>query len=431
MDQIEGTSNASTLTLEPEDDLISTMPENVITHILDRVPILYAIRTSALSRQWRFKWTMLSQLEFDEDFNLYLLRKGIEKDFGAIVTQILFHHIGDITKFSVTLSINVAAEYINDWVMLLSRNRIKDLSFRNSGRLCKFPTHLFACLELEHLELKQCSVSPAPSTFHGFPNLLSLRLDSVVFESCTYEILFSRCSLLEMLALSSRNIDDVKVLEIAKLQNLRVLRLRLLNLDYRAIITSFDVLQRMSLLSKLHELNLDLLNCRVFVKEKERFKTLLPCLKALLLNDMDFSCANLLSLVYALIYASRNARTLKITVGPVVINDEAEDANDIDEVDDVGDAYDMADTDRHKMGPLQLREVTIDHVTCSENEVLLLKSLLSSSPYLKKMKIVALTSRLRGEIIKLFKKLLNHRASPLVEVRIFYKREVVILGGGT
>ncbi|MFS7949310.1 putative F-box domain, leucine-rich repeat domain superfamily, F-box-like domain superfamily [Helianthus anomalus] len=50
------------------------MPDNVVTNILDRLPLQDAVRTSILSRNWRFKWTTISQIVFDKNFFEYLLK---------------------------------------------------------------------------------------------------------------------------------------------------------------------------------------------------------------------------------------------------------------------------------------------------------------------------------------------------------------------
>ncbi|KAJ0823182.1 putative F-box domain, leucine-rich repeat domain superfamily, F-box-like domain superfamily [Helianthus annuus] len=60
------------------EDVISSMPEDVVTHILDRLPVQDAVKTSILSRNWRFKWTMLSQLVFDDNFFDYLTKTNGE-----------------------------------------------------------------------------------------------------------------------------------------------------------------------------------------------------------------------------------------------------------------------------------------------------------------------------------------------------------------
>ncbi|KAJ0439788.1 putative F-box domain-containing protein [Helianthus annuus] len=55
-----------------QEDVIGNMPDNVITNILDRLSLRDAVRTDILSKNWRFKRTMLSQLIFDERFFAHL-----------------------------------------------------------------------------------------------------------------------------------------------------------------------------------------------------------------------------------------------------------------------------------------------------------------------------------------------------------------------
>ncbi|XP_050234508.1 putative F-box protein At1g47702 isoform X2 [Mercurialis annua] len=57
-------------------DMISDLPDHIIDNILICMPIQEAVRTSILSKKWRFKWRYLPKLAVgttveDED---YLLR---------------------------------------------------------------------------------------------------------------------------------------------------------------------------------------------------------------------------------------------------------------------------------------------------------------------------------------------------------------------
>ncbi|XP_071735728.1 FBD-associated F-box protein At5g22730-like [Rutidosis leptorrhynchoides] len=83
-------------------DIISRMPKNVIMHILDRLPIQYAVRTSILSSNWRFKWTLLSKVVSDDKFYEYLKRLGRENWYDelniAITTSLVFHLVGHFSK---------------------------------------------------------------------------------------------------------------------------------------------------------------------------------------------------------------------------------------------------------------------------------------------------------------------------------------------
>ncbi|KAJ0432731.1 putative leucine-rich repeat domain superfamily, F-box-like domain superfamily [Helianthus annuus] len=47
-------------------DRITTLPQAIVETILCLLPIEEAARTSVLSREWRYKWTTIPKLEFDQ-----------------------------------------------------------------------------------------------------------------------------------------------------------------------------------------------------------------------------------------------------------------------------------------------------------------------------------------------------------------------------
>ncbi|KAJ0683234.1 putative F-box domain, leucine-rich repeat domain superfamily, F-box-like domain superfamily [Helianthus annuus] len=239
-------------------DVISNMPDNVLTNILDRLPLQHAVRTSILSRNWRFKWTMLTQLVFDDNFFLCLSRKG-ENNRGGIISRLLLHIRGVIEKFVLSMleftDIN-GFENINHWILFLSTKSIKDLTLRKSGTQVKLPTHLFSCLELKHLKLYNCIFNPPP-TFHGFPNLLSLKLSAVKLESSELGKILTRCPSLEILDLRFLfQTCKVKLADIAKSKNLKMLSLSLHNIDDVTICSS-TIYELVGSLPKLLGLDLD------------------------------------------------------------------------------------------------------------------------------------------------------------------------------
>ncbi|GKE49717.1 F-box/FBD/LRR-repeat protein-like protein, partial [Tanacetum coccineum] len=73
-----------------EDDFISRMPDDVMSNIMDRLPLQNAVRTSVMSRSWRFKWTLLTQLMFDEYFFKFILasRKKFDR---TDISRLLLH----------------------------------------------------------------------------------------------------------------------------------------------------------------------------------------------------------------------------------------------------------------------------------------------------------------------------------------------------
>ncbi|KAJ0445011.1 putative F-box domain, leucine-rich repeat domain superfamily, F-box-like domain superfamily [Helianthus annuus] len=173
MELVHGTHKASK---SAPQDFISNMPDNVVTNILDRLPLRDAVRTSILSRNWRFKWTTLSRLEITASLFWYLAQKTYKNYHVRVINRILLHLRGAITKFFLSIDEVIDDEDINHWILLLSRKGIKELTIRNWHEPpLKLHTHLFSCLELKHLTLSNCYFNPPP-TFHGFPNLLSLKL---------------------------------------------------------------------------------------------------------------------------------------------------------------------------------------------------------------------------------------------------------------
>nr|XP_043627208.1 F-box/FBD/LRR-repeat protein At1g13570-like [Erigeron canadensis] len=231
------------------------MPENVVTYILDSLPIKDAARTSILSRTWRFKWTMLTQIVFDFD------KYYDERDLSIFLLQL----IGPVTKFILLVPNNKELDVkdIKRWIMFLSRKGIKEFAIINNHlKPLKLPSHLFSCLELKHLKLCNCFFR-LPKTSSGFPNLLSLELRRVTFESGNCGQLITRCPLLEILKVSYHHNPSgkLKLVEIAKLTNLRVLSLPLCKLDY-ILITIPIISQLGSYFPRLQELNLDFQNSK-------------------------------------------------------------------------------------------------------------------------------------------------------------------------
>lgn len=47
-------------------DFISDLSQSIIEKVLTELPIRDAVRTSILSKHWRYQWTTMTQLVFDE-----------------------------------------------------------------------------------------------------------------------------------------------------------------------------------------------------------------------------------------------------------------------------------------------------------------------------------------------------------------------------
>lgn len=189
---------------KPDLDLISILPQSIIESILTYLPIGDAVRTSCLSRKWRYKWTTLTHLVFDEKCVAQSSDQvAVEKSLVNFITRALFLHQGPIHKFQVCTSILQSCPDIDQWILFLSRNGIKEvvLELGEDGEWFRVPWCLFHCEKLTRLDLFRCELDPPPC-FKGFPCLKSLNLHQVLVAPEAIESLISSCPLLETLSLS-------------------------------------------------------------------------------------------------------------------------------------------------------------------------------------------------------------------------------------
>jgi len=183
-------------------DALSYLPDNVINIILMRLPSEDAVRTSILSKKWRYHWCRLTELKIDE--SLWKTEKDLLNPtvkFTKIMYQLLSLHEGPITKFTLYVVHLASCPEIDIFIYFLSRNGIQHLVLDLSlGKEYKLPSSLFTCSQLRHLSLCYCSIQH-PSAFQGFDKLISLNLCEVNISSELLESLISHCPLLEELEL--------------------------------------------------------------------------------------------------------------------------------------------------------------------------------------------------------------------------------------
>ena len=246
-------------------DYISNMPDNVITNILNRLPLKEAVTTSSLAKNWRFKWTLLTDVILDEDF-FYFLTNKFE---GMHVTRLLLQLKGPIRRFVFSVELkslfgmdDLNYEEIHAWLLLLGQRGIEELLIHNwSFKPVILPTQMYTRLELKHLELHWCTL-PSLVSFEGFPNLLTLELLSVKFLTGTIWDFIAGCPLLESLKINRTDTKEMRLLDIAQLGNLKKLYLSFGLLNQVTTITTYNVYQLRSL-PKLESLTLDFQECKV------------------------------------------------------------------------------------------------------------------------------------------------------------------------
>ncbi|KAJ0256926.1 F-box/FBD/LRR-repeat protein [Hirschfeldia incana] len=183
-------------------DLISDLPQSILENILTRLSIRDAIRTSVLSTKWRYKWSTLTDLVFDEKcVSPSTDRVIVETNLVRFITGVLLLHQGPIHKFHLSTSFLQCRPDIDQWLLFLSRNGIKELVLELGEGEFRVPSCLFKCSKLTRLELCHCEFDP-PKSFNGFSSLKSLNLHQILVSPEAIESLISGCPLLEFLSLS-------------------------------------------------------------------------------------------------------------------------------------------------------------------------------------------------------------------------------------
>ncbi|KAJ0986959.1 hypothetical protein J5N97_005315 [Dioscorea zingiberensis] len=202
-------------------DRISFLPENVIENILMGLPLRDAVRTSILSRMWRYRWKNLSQIVVDQKSFPFSecqtisgcrtcrtcrtcrerrTQSDFEKKMVKSIDQVLLLHGGQIHKFTLNTYLTSLSD-IDRWILFLSRNGIKELNLDiRSSRFYKLPSWLFSCKEITHLELHYSTIR-LPERFTGFSNLTVLNLQLVQITVENLQLLISSSSHLEELVL--------------------------------------------------------------------------------------------------------------------------------------------------------------------------------------------------------------------------------------
>lgn len=176
-------------------DRISNLPSDVTDQILKCLPLRDAVRTSVLSKLWRYRWTTIPRLVFDLKFSLSL--RGNPE---SIINHILERHRGVVLEFSLNWVPIKSPDALDCYLRFMLNHRIEYLTLS----LCSMSPpnsvmlHLFSFDHLRHLSLHGVTLRP-PSSFKGFNRLVKLELLYVCIEVGELKRLLSNCPVLEAL----------------------------------------------------------------------------------------------------------------------------------------------------------------------------------------------------------------------------------------
>ncbi|KAI7724940.1 hypothetical protein M8C21_005493, partial [Ambrosia artemisiifolia] len=167
-------------------DRITTLPQPILETILCHLSTKEAVRTSILSREWRYNWTKIPKLELSPCMGVAVYEQT--SDIANTrrckpcydIYQILLRHQGPIHELTLTLPEDNCLE-LDQIILHLSRNyNFKKLKLYGSDLLSwyKLPICLFSFHHIRDLVIYSLDLD-LPPTFNGFSCLESLCLRGI------------------------------------------------------------------------------------------------------------------------------------------------------------------------------------------------------------------------------------------------------------
>lgn len=182
-----------------EADFISSMPDDILHHILFFIPIDLAMRTSVLSRRWRHVWCEMPCLAIDE----YILIKAA----GGVNQTLASYTASKITSFKLRMRLNntLPPPLIDSLVELaISRNveklSVTILDFR-LHKTYSFPDFFYLSSSLKQLSLSLPFSDMIPRCTVSWKSLRNLSLIECKLGQESTDNILSGCPVLESLTL--------------------------------------------------------------------------------------------------------------------------------------------------------------------------------------------------------------------------------------
>ncbi|KAI3738411.1 hypothetical protein L2E82_28441 [Cichorium intybus] len=221
-------SSACSDEIKEEEDIISTLPDALLTLILSFLPDADANRTRILSNRWKDIWAFLPNLHLVMPFCWSI--EEVNK-FHDSVDQIIALRGGlHIKRFHLYCSQKCDYNRVYDWLCTVVKCKVQEIELRfPADRFTfKFCWSLFkSCNTLVELTLKGEFVLDVPEAEFLFPCLKKLNLVSIVYssdQSLTH--LISGCPVLEELFVERQVIGRSDNLQTFKVSSLSLKRLK-------------------------------------------------------------------------------------------------------------------------------------------------------------------------------------------------------------
>ncbi|XP_022570731.2 FBD-associated F-box protein At5g44490-like [Brassica napus] len=197
-------------------DMISNLPDSLISQMLSCLPTKEAVRTSVLSTRWKTLWLLVPRLRLAShdfpDYNSFI--SFVDKSLDLYREENSCLH---------NLELVIRKDYDDDqccvtrWVDYVARHKVKHLDVEcvlvKREFLEVVPLSLYLCESLLYLRLHRVLLVGSESV--SLPRLKTMRLEQNVYPHEAFlQFFISSCPVLEDLSIVRKDGDNVKVLRV-------------------------------------------------------------------------------------------------------------------------------------------------------------------------------------------------------------------------
>ncbi|EYU44933.1 hypothetical protein MIMGU_mgv1a021551mg [Erythranthe guttata] len=169
-------------------DRLSELPDSVLCYILSFLPTQKSVATSILSRRWRYLWTDVPNLYFNNE------------NQGTIDRVLSLYNVRNIITFRLSDRIDCDDYQIGTWITFAIERNVQNLDIWRQSADVFLPRSLFTSKTLVDLRLHCCGEFPNIGSAVSLPLLKKLRLIFIRGHEFLPHLL-SGCPVLEELVL--------------------------------------------------------------------------------------------------------------------------------------------------------------------------------------------------------------------------------------
>ncbi|CAA7025474.1 unnamed protein product [Microthlaspi erraticum] len=195
-------------------DLISSLPDEILQHILSLIPTKLAVSTSVLSTQWRHVWCDTPSIYLGSSALRAASRMKTQNRYTAPKMMSLHLIIGRTKK---------DVKHVNTWIELAMSRHVENMSLnlQFKRRYYEFPDFFYISSSVKKLKVTNSVMSPKCSV--SWASLKKLSLSLCKFSDKCIAMILSGCPILEILKLGYCD-DDLRVLDLRNSLRLRTLQ---------------------------------------------------------------------------------------------------------------------------------------------------------------------------------------------------------------